>query len=642
MIKNFRTLLIAQLVSALLLILLLMIAFLHQSKNLLQQQEVQTKLAMEQVLISHVGVDGKALSRQVERSFPLNSLQISKTDGTILYEYNNPQRQSSLLHALLNLTGHNFASQYVRDEAQELVVRFELNPQQILAPLQSFFWLLLVLPLLLGWVPVFFVKSSLEHKYTRTSAAVNQAIEGFLNQQQPDVHAFRKLPAEFSDLAQALQRLAQHTRQQYERMTADAQQIAEEAYKDPVTGLPNRNRFVQGYDELSQNEDLNKFGIFAITRCTELQSINQSRGFQEGDNYVSQVAEIIKKTIATYKHARLYRLNSSDFGLLLPHVTPKEAENFALQLQSRFNEFQKLAELESVAYTGLVSYEAGKPLGELLATADTSISLAQTKQPNAWHLQKDSSGLENASNSYGNQNWRNVIEEVLANSRISLLVQTIQPSSRAAKAYSEILVRFKTHEDQILPTASFLAMAEKLDKIISVDRMIIETALTTIKERSMQDQYFGINLSPRTVHDDQFNIWLERRLLKDANIASRLVFEVTEFGLQQNLKTSKRFIDMVHRAGARITVEKFGVGITSFKFFRDLKPDYVKMDGSYTRHIDNDKNNQYFMRLMIDLAHRIGVGVFAECVESQEEKHMLESLFIDGTQGYYIGKPQPL
>jgi EAL domain-containing protein (putative c-di-GMP-specific phosphodiesterase class I) len=66
------------------------------------------------------------------------------------------------------------------------------------------------------------------------------------------------------------------------------------------------------------------------------------------------------------------------------------------------------------------------------------------------------------------------------------------------------------------------------------------------------------------------------------------------------------------------------------------------MDGSYTRHIDDDKNNQYFMRLMIDLAHRIGVNVFAESVETQEEKHMLESLFIDGTQGYYIGKPAPI
>jgi EAL domain-containing protein (putative c-di-GMP-specific phosphodiesterase class I)/GGDEF domain-containing protein len=640
--KNFRTLLIAQLVAALFLVVILLLAFLQFGKQQLQQQEIQAQNLVEQMLSAQIISDGKALSRQLERSLALNSLQISKLDGTILYEQNSAPSQPNLMQRLLSISGKVFQAQTVRDEQQEIRVRFELNPQQQLQALQNHLWLIVFLPLLLGWLPVFFVKSSMERKYRRAAEAVNNAIEGFLNQQTPDNQAFQKLPAEFNDLAQALQRLAAHTRQQYEKMTADAQQIAEAAYKDQVTGLPNRNRFVQTYEEFNKGDNQTDFGIFAITRCTELQTLNQTRGFQEGDNYVSQVADIIRKVTATYKNAALFRLNSSDFGILLPRVTAKEAENFALQLQSRFNEYQKLAEIDSVAYTGLVSYESGKALGELLATADTSISLAQTKQPNAWHLQKESSGLENASNSYGNQNWRTVIEDVLNNNRLTLLLQTIQPSSRAAKAYSEILVRFKTHEDQILPTASFLAMAEKLDKIIAVDRMIIETALTTIKERNMQDQYFGINLSPRSVHDDQFVIWLERRLLKDANIASKLVFEVSEFGLQQNLKTSKRFIDMVHRAGARITVEKFGVGITSFKFFRDLKPDYVKMDGSYTRHIDNDKNNQYFMRLMIDLAHRIGVGVFAESVETQEEKHMLESLFIDGNQGYYIGKPTPM
>ena len=125
-------------------------------------------------------------------------------------------------------------------------------------------------------------------------------------------------------------------------------------------------------------------------------------------------------------------------------------------------------------------------------------------------------------------------------------------------------------------------------------------------------------------------------------MATRLIFEITEYGLQQNIKTSKRLIDMLHRVGSRVTVERFGVGLTSFKFFRDLTPDYIKMDSSYTRDIDDDKNNQYFLRLMVDLAHRLSINVLAESVESQEEKHTLEKLFIDGCQGFYIGKPQPL
>ncbi|GAB57565.1 EAL domain-containing protein [Rheinheimera nanhaiensis] len=637
-----RTLLISQLLSAVILSLAALAVLVIYTQQQLEADEKSARMAIEQILEHHITGDGKVLSRQLDRSFRLKSLRISQLDNTMLHEQNINGDKTPVATLLLELFGTQFKNQSIRNEQHNVQVSYQLDFSARLAQFQLMVLVLFLLPFLIGWLPVLLSKSSITRSYRRTTAAVNELIDRFIKDPQKAEPDWQKIPPEFSDINTALQKLANYTRSQYNEMASNAHQIAEEAYKDPVTQLPNRNRFVQFYEENIRQNDNNEFGVFAITRCTELQSLNQTRGYQEGDNYVREVADLIKKLSGTYKDHKIYRLNSSDFGILLPRVTPKEAENFALQLQSRLNEYQKMAELDSVAYTGLVTYESGKALGELLAVADTSISLAQTKQPNAWHLQKESAGLEMASGGYGNQNWRNVIDDVLTNHRISLLAQLIQPSNRSAKAYSEILVRFKTQEGQILPTASFLAMAEKLDRIVAVDRLIIETALVTIKNKNLQDQYFGLNLSARCVHDDQFIIWLERRLLKDAHIAAKLVFEVTEFGLQQNLKTSKRFIDMVHRAGARVTVEKFGVGITSFKFFRDLKPDYVKMDGSYTRHINEDKNNQYFMRLMIDLAHRIGVGVFAESVETQEEKHMLESLFIDGNQGYYVGKPAPL
>uniref|UniRef100_A0A486XKB9 Diguanylate cyclase/phosphodiesterase (GGDEF & EAL domains) n=1 Tax=Rheinheimera sp. BAL341 TaxID=1708203 RepID=A0A486XKB9_9GAMM len=640
--RIFRTLLISQLLSAVLLAVAALAALTMYTQQQLEHTQRQASVIIEQILSHQLTGDGKILSRQLDRSFALKSLRISQLDGTVLHEQNQNKQGAALGVTMLELFGSKFSAREVRNQEQNIQIRYQLDFTEPLSAYQQLLFILMFSPLLLGWLPVLLSRASISRSYTRTTRAVNELIDRFIKDPQKAEPDWQQIPVEFADINIALQKLANYTRSQYNEMATNAHQIAEEAYKDPVTELPNRNRFVQHYEENIRQNEQNEFGVFAITRCTELQTLNQTRGYQEGDNYIREVANIVKKLSDTYKDNKVFRLNSSDFGILLPRVTPKEAENFALQLQSRLNEYQKLAELDSVAYTGLVSYEAGKALGELLAVADTSISLAQTKQPNAWHLQKESAGLEMASGGYGNQNWRNVIDDVLANHRISLLVQLIQPSNRSAKAYSEILVRFKTQEGQVLPTASFLAMAEKLDRIVAIDRLIIETALTTIKNKNLQDQYFGLNLSARCVHDDQFIIWLERRLLKDAHIAAKLVFEVTEFGLQQNLKTSKRFIDMVHRAGSRITVEKFGVGITSFKFFRDLKPDFVKMDGSYTRHINDDKNNQYFMRLMIDLAHRIGVGVFAESVETQEEKHMLESLFIDGNQGYYIGKPAAL
>jgi RNase E specificity factor CsrD len=419
----------------------------------------------------------------------------------------------------------------------------------------------------------------------------------------------------------------------------DTTALEKQAYIEPLTKLENRNRFIQFF---ANDENQVEFGVLAITRCSELQTINQIHGYNEGDHYICKVAEIIKSVTATYRGANVYRLNSSDFATLLPNITLKEAENAANEISRKFNAYQQSSDLDSVGYTGLVYFDKDKPLGELLALADTGISIAQTQQINSWFSQSNTDILQSASANYGNQNWRQEIESVLENQRVKLLVQQIKPNSRNNKVYGEILARFLNSSDEMLPTASFIAMAEKLDKMVAVDKMIIEKVINEIKVKNLHEQFFGINISARSIHDEHFLIWLERRLLKEVTIASKLIFEITEYGLQQNIKTSKRFIDMIHRVGSRITVERFGVGLTSFKFFRDLKPDFIKMDSSYTRDIDDDKNNQYFIRLMVDLAHRLSITVLAESVESQEEKFTLEKLFIDGCQGFYLGKPDVL
>jgi EAL domain-containing protein (putative c-di-GMP-specific phosphodiesterase class I)/GGDEF domain-containing protein len=639
--KIFRTLFIVQIVCTLILQAVLIYALINSTQQQQKQLITTQQQVISQALKSFEGEDYAAFAQNLRSATNIQQLQLSKTDGTLLTEFNSTTQTSSIVADLFNIAGFPRELAAVKYAEQGLQLRFKPNLDNQDQAFMQALWIILLAPLFLVLVPALVAPVQAKTIMSKLNRSLSSAMDRFMRDPAanlPDLN----LPDEFDDVVMTLQRFGDFSQQQFSEMSRAAKLVAEDAYKDTVTNLPNRNRFVQFYEEHLRDSNNVDFGVFAIVRCTELQTINQSRGYQEGDKYIREVAAVTERAASTYRDALVYRLNSSDFGVLIPRITAKEAENFGMLLQSKFNEYQKLTELDSVAYTGMVSYQAGRALGELLAIADTAISLAQTKQTNYWHLQKDDGQIDGASMGYGNQNWRNVIDDVLGHERISLLTQSIQPANRSTKTYSEILVRFNTAEGQLLPTASFLAMSEKLDKIIAVDRLIIETALSTIKAKNLQDQYFGLNLSPRCVHDDQFIIWLERRLLKDASIANKLVFEISEFGLQQNLKTSKRFIDMIHRTGARITVEKFGTGITSFKFFRDLKPDFVKMDGSYTRHIDDDKNNQYFMRLMIDLAHRIGVNVFAESVETQEEKHMLESLFIDGTQGYYIGKPAPI
>ena len=597
---------------------------------------------VQQLVTAHVSNDPKLLAKQLHNTLSFASLNIRQLDGPVLYTHMAATPPQAFSHNLYQWHGTLPIQAVTNHHPLNIQLNFSFSLEQELAMLDKMLLMLLSTLVVLNLLNVLLVREGVRNIFARVAQTLASDIRSFSKLEKAEQFEWQPLPTEFDPVKLAVKETASAVSQQLSLLKTSAEAIKDEALKDELTGLPNRNRFVRYFEEQLQDSNSKARGSLAVVRCSQLQEINHTRGYQEGDKYVLGVVQIIEQSAEAYKGSQCYRLNGADFAVLLPNVAMKNAEAFAQSLQVAFNQYQHSVELDSVAYTGLVSWAPGKPLGELLALTDTAISIAQTRQSNAWHAHKegDSSNTNNSA-AYGNQSWRQVIEDVLSNNRVMLLKQTILPTNNNSRAYAEVLARFKTAENQILPTASFLAMAEKLDKIAQVDRMIIEATLSHIKDAKLTDQYFGLNITPKSVQDEQFMTYLERRLLQDPKIGAQLVFEVSEFGLQQNIQASKRFIEILHKAGARITVERFGVGLTSFKFFRDLKPDFIKMDGTYTRNIHEDRNNQYFLRLMVDLAHRIGVKVFTEGVETSEEKHALEQLFIDGTQGYFIGKPTP-
>ena len=560
-------------------VIFIVVAFFVTSEQVIKQQKSQHELV--KLYFSTNSVDNiESLAKKLMQNQNFAFFKVVSADKQSIFE------AASETNFLANVLTPKVMTQKI--SPQGLSVSIQTNASNY----ANYLLILCVTMLVLSLVFVFIAGKFSINRYKNIISSINEQIKHELTHvlqntdktTNEDLFDLPELNAGISEI-----------KNQINNHISDAGALEKEAFIEPLTQLENRSRFVQFFETKAESID---FGVLTITRCSELQTINQIHGYTEGDNYICKVADVMKAASAKFQSSKIFRLNSSDFATILPNTTLQDAENYAKELTSQFNKYQQSSDLDSVGYTGLVSFKNDNPLGELLALADTGISVAQTQQINSWYSQTDSSILESSSASYGNQNWRQEIDNVIKYNRLTLLIQHIKPTSRNTKTYNEVLARFLNVNDEMLPTASFIAMAEKLDKIVEIDRMIIEKVISEIADKNLHDQHFGINVSSRTIHDEQFLIWLERRLLRDPAISKNLVFEITEFGLQQNIKTSKRFIDMIHRAGARVTVERFGVGLTSFKFFRDLKPDYIKMDSTYTRDIDEDKNNQYFLRLI--------------------------------------------
>ena len=132
------------------------------------------------------------------------------------------------------------------------------------------------------------------------------------------------------------------------------------------------------------------------------------------------------------------------------------------------------------------------------------------------------------------------------------------------------------------------------------------------------------------------------RLLQEQDIAPNLVFEIDEEILDCHLAASIRMFEMLRRVGCRSCISKFGRGLGSFRLYRELRPDYIKLDSYLVETIERDGTSQQFVRMIIEISHRLGCVVIAEGVETTSQREALERMYIDGIQGQLVSKIIPI
>lgn len=413
--------------------------------------------------------------------------------------------------------------------------------------------------------------------------------------------------------------------------------LAQQIELDNLTGLNNRHAFRKELTEILSSTSGQKRAILFIIRATELNRINSQQGFQQGDQYLISVANMISKVIDKISALSTYRINGSDFAIVARDMSPADAQRIAKNLKTQFDQYQVLNNFDSIAYCGISAIASGQLPEQVLARTDMALAKAQTEGVNSWAFEQDAD-----ENQFGQQHWRDIIEKIIKNRALMLLHQPIQAIHRNMQGYQEIFTRFIGENNHMIPTSTVFAMAQRIDMIVKLEQLILETVVSQCRHKSDGNCHWGINITSSAMQNSSFIIWLERLLLREPKIAAALIFEMREEVLDSNLVASKRIFDMLKRTGTRSAICHFGKGIGSFRLFKELRPDFVKIDASIISNIEHDSANQQFVRMIIDVAHRMECLVIAEGVEHLEQKQILENIYIDGVQGFLIARPSPL
>jgi len=129
--------------------------------------------------------------------------------------------------------------------------------------------------------------------------------------------------------------------------------------------------------------------------------------------------------------------------------------------------------------------------------------------------------------------------------------------------------------------------------------------------------------------------------LSEYNVADRVVVELIESEGIENYEEVSRFIAEIKALGCRVAIDDFGTGYSNFTHLMHLNADYLKIDGSIIKRINDDRNSELVTRTLVDFARRLGMETVAEYVHSQAVQDKVVALGVDYSQGFFLGKPGP-
>ncbi len=437
----------------------------------------------------------------------------------------------------------------------------------------------------------------------------------------PDVPELRELAAAMNDTVSRL-------RQDFEEDARRYEQMRRLANFDPVTGLANRPHFLASLDS-ALDQDGSPYGALAIVRLRKLGKINRALGREIADQLLRRIGARMDEVSGRCASTLPGRLNGADFALLLPvGCDPKPTlDELILDLHGIMD---SLNDDYSTVYIGFTVFDPGDKSAHLLARIDSALAAADLEGNSAV---REAPGGTDAVAHPGGEEWRRILRDALASPDALRLAHYPIRVGDGRAMQRECPLRLRQGDsNEWLAAGRFLPIADRLGLVRALDLAALKLALV---ELDGDDKLAGLwlNLSAKSIADAEFRHRLLDLLAQHPACRDRLHLEVPESGGLGRLEALRGLGRELKPLGCELGLEHYGHHFNQVSRLYDLGLDFLKVDASFIHGIDANRGNQDFLAGLLEIAHRIGMRVFAEGVERDEELAKLTELGFDGASG---------
>jgi len=424
-----------------------------------------------------------------------------------------------------------------------------------------------------------------------------------------------------------------------ERQTAE--QLIYLAERDSLTGLYNRRRFE---DELGRMlGDVTRHGnsgSLLFFDLDEFKYINDTFGHRAGDSMLIRVAGAVGALIRS--NEVFCRLGGDEFAILMPDASETDAQSLAERIVRAVSQIPFRFEGKNLRLTcslGIAAYpQQADSAEQLVAHADAAMYQAKEAGKNAWRSYR--ADLDTSREMIQRMSWNERIGRALEEDRFILHFQGIYHTQSGALAHLEVLLRMRDETDpqQLIMPGHFIPLAEKNGQILQIDRWVLKQSIALLQAKP-EIPALAVNISGRSLDDPSLAHFISDELHTARVAPRRLMIEITETSALSDLQDAQRFIEALRHTGCTICLDDFGTGFASFAYLKHIKADILKIDGLFIRDIIFERDNQVFVKAIVDVARGLGKTTVAEFVESREIYAMLKEMGVDMVQGYYLDIP---
>lgn len=435
-------------------------------------------------------------------------------------------------------------------------------------------------------------------------------------------------------------------------------QISQLAIIDSLTNIYNRRYFDRQLN-LEWRRLKRISAPLSLIRCDVdyFKIYNDTYGHQQGDLCLQKIAEAISNVLKR-PGDMLSRYGGEEFTIILPHThlagAIKVAEAIKIAVQDlnlpHTNSLTNSIVTLSMGVASTVPSTEDSP--QLLLEA-SDLALYQAKErgrdcvavyPEAISRSKDIQEFK--------FQWVKRIRRALKHNSFSLYAQSITPldASDSTKHF-EILLRLTDTKEKVILPHVFLDIAERNFLMTDIDTWVVnnlfdQLAAKCFTQNSQFDHScwnnhrFSVNLSGASLNSKSFMAFLRQKLIGSPLPAYLFCFEITETIAVKDLGRAIQFINSLKQLGCSFALDDFGKGMSSLTYLQNLPVDYLKIDGSFIRELNNDnKASKVMVEAINHIAEGIGLKTVAEFVENQNILDTLKELHVNYAQGFHLGRP---